>query len=216
MDITPTPTQANPAQPTRSGRTKDYVAVDDVGTFSYYPSETALIQGFEYVQEAASIVDRDGNTFRLALDADRRLRLGPSFGPVEFHWLRQAWSHEQRVHPRDHPLRRFYPAGRGALLSGLFETLQLEHGTVPTPVPWTLILGGAESHPGTLKDVDGRLARQDQLEHARVQDPFGHTYRPVRHGARRMFAHAADFTYYYVEVSKPADSRHPAKAIGMA
>lgn len=216
MDITPPPMQANPAFPARSGRTKDYVAVDDVGTFSYYPSETALIQGFEYVQEAASIVDRDGNTFRLALDADRHLRLGPSFGPVDFHWLGQAWSHEQRRHPRDHPLRRFYPAGREAVLSGLFETLQLELGTDSTPVPWTLILDGTESNPSTLKDVDGRLAHRDQLEHARVQDPFGHTYRPVRHGSRRMFAHAADFTHYYVEVSRPADSRHPAKAIGMA
>jgi hypothetical protein len=210
MDIIPTPMQANPALPTRSGRTKDFVAVDDVGTFTYCPSETALIQGFEYVQEAASIVDRDGNTFGLALDADRQLRLGPSFGPVEFHWLRQAWSHEQRRHPRDHPLRRFYPAGREALLSGLFETLQLEHGTDPTPGPWTLLLDGTESHPSTLKDVDGRLAHRDQLENALVHDPFGHSYRPVRHGARRLFAHATDFIYYYVEVSTPADGRRPA------
>lgn len=210
MDIIPTPMQANPALPTGAGRTKDYVAVDDVGMFSYHPSETALIQGFEYIQEAACIVDRDGNTFRLTLDADRQLRLGPSFGPVEFHWLRDAWSSEQRRHPRGHPLRRFYPAAREALLSGLFETLQLEHGTDPTPVPWTLLLDGTESHPSTLKDVDGRLAHRDRLENALVQDPFGHSYRPVRHGARRMLPNAADLTYYYVEVSKPADGGHPA------
>ena len=209
MDIIPTPMEANPALPTGSRRTKDYVAVDDVGMFSYHPSEIALIQSFEYIQEAACIVDRDGNTFRLALDANRQLRLGPPFGPFEFHSFRQAWSHEQRRHPRDHPLRRFFPAGREALLSGLFETLQLEHGTGPTPVPWTLLLDGTESHPSSLKDVDGWLAHRDQLKHALVQDPFGHSYRPVRHGARRMFAHAADFTYYYVEVAKPADGRHP-------
>ena len=31
------------------------------------------------------------SAYRLALDPNRHLILGPSHGPVEFHWLRHAW-----------------------------------------------------------------------------------------------------------------------------
>ncbi len=108
-------------------RPNDYVVVDDVGDFTYYPSEAAMLEDFEYVDEAACILDRAGNDYRLTLDKDRNLRLGPSFGPVEFNWLRQAWTNNRHRNLQAHRLQRFYPTTPEALLAGLFEMLYLEH-----------------------------------------------------------------------------------------
>ena len=201
MNPTPTPTHAAPAGPEeRAGHPADYVTVDDGGSFSYHPSRTALLAGFEYIDEAACIIDRTGTTFDLAMDADRHLRLGPSFGPVELHWLRKAWLDEQRRHPRDHPLHRFYPSAKDAVLAEVFEILELERG--PVSAPWTLIIDGKVSHPATLPDVGRQLAGNKHLAHIFVEDPFGHTYRPIRHRMHAMFPLERGY-FYYVEIPKP-------------
>ena len=82
MDATP------PPRPSDAG--KDFVVVEDSGDFSYYRSREALLADFEYVGEAPCIMDRSAVTYRLELDENRHLRMGPPLGSVEFHWLRQA------------------------------------------------------------------------------------------------------------------------------
>lgn len=181
--------------------TADFVAVDDCGMFSYHPSGDAVVGAFEYAGEETCILDRKGNYFRLALDPDRRLYIRPSFGTVEFHWLRQAWSNIQRLKLENYRLRRFQAPGRAGLLAGLFETLQLEAGTGPNPVAWTLSLDSGESHPASLRDIDRCLASRRELDHVLIQDPFGHLYRPVRHGAHRFLSSAAGFICY-IEVPR--------------
>ncbi|WAH95288.1 hypothetical protein [Arthrobacter sp. MMS18-M83] len=186
-------------------RPKDYVVVDDIGEFTYYPSETAMLEDLEYVDEAACILDRAGHDYRLTLDKDRNLCLGPSLGPVEFGWLRQAWTSNQHRTPQAHRLHRFFPATREALLTGLFETLSLERGTRESDT-WVLDVDGEETRPATLKEVDGFLAGLDHLERATVHDPFGHDYRPVRHATHRFRALGAG-AIYYVEIDPHAPNR---------
>lgn len=77
--------------PARAGATREIADVDDGGQFSYYRSEQDLLAAFEYVEDAACIIDRRGTACRLALDQHRHLILGPSRGLVEYHWLRHAW-----------------------------------------------------------------------------------------------------------------------------
>ncbi|GAB2723749.1 hypothetical protein ACX801_16760 [Arthrobacter bambusae] len=178
---------------------KDYVVVDDIGEFTYYPSKTAMLEDLEYVEEAACILDRAGNDCRLALDKDRNLSLGPSFGPVEFSWLRQAWMNNRHRNLQAHRLQRFFPATREALVPELFETLTLERPRSANGTPWVLEVGGEETHPATLRDIDGLLAGLDHLEQATVRDPFGHEYRPVRHQTHRHLAPGAG-SIYYVEI----------------
>ncbi|MHC6222868.1 hypothetical protein [Arthrobacter sp. MMS24-S77] len=180
-------------------RPKDYVVVDDLGDFTYYPSEATMLEDLEYVDEAASILDRAGNDFRLTLEEDRKLRLGSSFGRVEFTWLRQAWMNDRRRDPRAHRLLRLYPTTLDALLAGIFETLTLELVTQTASSTWVLDVGGEETHPATLKDVDGLLSRLDHLELATVRDPFGHDYRPVRRAAH-PFRSLRVGAIYYVEI----------------
>ncbi|MFK4298271.1 hypothetical protein ABH924_003439 [Arthrobacter sp. GAS37] len=181
-------------------RPKDYVVVDDIGEFIYYPSEPAMLEDLEYVDEAACVLDREGNDCRLTLDKDRNLCLGPSFGPVEFSWLRQAWMNDRHRNLPAHRLQRFFPATREALVAELFETLTLERARNANGTPWVLRVGGEETHPATLRDVDGLLAGLDHLEQATVRDPFGHEYRPVRHQTHRHLAPGAG-SIYYVEIS---------------
>jgi hypothetical protein len=182
----------------RDGNARDFVAVDDSGDFSYYRSEQDLMAAFEYVEEAACIIDRSGGAYRLALDPDRHLILGPSRGPVEFHWLRQAWQAAQRVHMDEHRLRRFYPITGDEVVSGLFETLALERGTEPAEGRWALDIDGIALSRYNLEEVDRRLADQARLEHTHVQDPFGHTYRPIRH-RKHWYLPAAAGVILYVE-----------------
>lgn len=177
-------------------RPKDYVVVDDIGEFTYYPSEAAMLEDIEYVDEAACVLDRGGNDCRLTFDKDRNLSLGPSFGPVEFNWLRQAWMKNQHRNLHAHRLQRFHPENRETLLAELFETLSLERASKANGTPWILDVGGEETHPATLRDVDGLLSGLDHLEEARVRDPFGHEYRPVRHATHRFLAPGAGFIYY--------------------
>lgn len=99
----------------------------------------------------------------------------------------------------EHRLRRFYPETPDTLLSDLFETLALEHGTEPATEPWTLDIDGITTRQHTLQDVDRHLSRQDLLENVRVRDPFGHIYRPVRHRKHRYLPSAAG-VILYVEV----------------
>jgi hypothetical protein len=181
-------------------RPKDYVVVDDIGEFTYYPSETAMLEDLEYVDEAACVLDRAGKDCRLTLDKDRNLGLGPSFGLVEFSWLRQAWMNNRHRNLPAHRLQRFYPVSREALVAELFETLTLERARSATGTPWVLDVGGEETHPATLRDVDGLLAGLDHLEQATVRDPFGHEYRPIRHQTHRLFAPSAG-SIYYVEIN---------------
>ncbi|MGO4858654.1 hypothetical protein [Arthrobacter sp. 2MCAF14] len=180
-------------------RPKDYVVVDDIAEFTYYPSEAAMLEDLEYVDEAACVLDREGNDCRLTLDKDRNLRLGPSFGLVEFSWLRQAWMNNRHRNLQAHRLQRFYPTTLEALLAGLFETVALERARSAAGTPWVLNLGGEETHPATLREVDGLLAGLDHLEQATVRDPFGHEYRPVRHQTHRHLAPGAG-SIYYVEI----------------
>lgn len=171
-------------QPVHTG---GFVAVDDAAEFTFYPTSAALVGDFEYTAQAICIVGRDGSGYRLVMSGERHLSLGTALGPVDFSWLRQAWLKAQRGNPKEYPLRRFYPAGREALLASLFETLYLEHAL--EPVAWNLVVDGSETHPVTLADIDGRLADRHVLEHARVQDPFGHLYRPVRVPGRHVQTH---------------------------
>lgn len=171
----------------QAGQHGGYVAVDDAGEFRLYPTPAALLNDFEYVGQASCIVGRDGSGFRLMLEANRALGLATALGPVDFSWLRQAWLKAQRHNPSEYPLRRFYPAGRETLLACMFETLYLEHAM--EPVRWNCVLNGEETHPVSLQDIDGRLTSKSLVERARVQDPFGHLYRPVRVPARGARGH---------------------------
>lgn len=190
-------TASGTATPTPSAA--DYVVVEEGGGVSYYASEAAMLQDFEYVDEAACIVDRSGNTFRLALDAAGNLRLGPSFGPVEAHWLRETWTTAQHRNLQEHPLQRLYAASREALLSGLFETLTLERGKTEAPALWAVDIGAETTHPATLSKVDDLLKGRDSLKGVLVQDPYGHVYRPIRRGAHTPFPLGVGFLCY-VEV----------------
>lgn len=177
----------------------DYVVVDELGDFTYYPSKTAMLKDLEYVDEAASILDRAGNNFHLTLEEGRKLNLGSSFGRVEFTWLRQTWITDRRREPQAHRLLRLYPTTLDALLAGIFETLTLELASSATSSPWLVEVGGEETRPATLRDVDALLARLDHLERVTVRDPFGHGYRPIRHSPHRLRAPGAG-KIYYVEI----------------
>jgi len=203
MNTTSLPTQDTPGLPARAGIARDFVAVDDSGDFSYHRSAQDLLTAFEYVGEAACIIDRSGCAYRLALDPNHHLILGPSRGPVEFHWLRHAWMNAQNAHPEGHRLRRFYPVSRDEVVTDLFETLALEHGTAPTEGTWSLDIDGLASHPSGMADIDRRLGHQDLLAHAHVTDPFGHLYRPARH-RRHWYLPAAAGFILYIEVPAPA------------
>lgn len=189
--------------PDRAGDAQDFVAVDESGDFSYHHSEQDLLSAFEYVGEAACIIDRSGRGYRLALDSNRHLVLGASFGPVEFHWLRQVWLDAQNAYPERHRLRRFFPLSRNAVVADLFETLVLEHGPEPAAGSWSLEVSGVTSHPTGLADIDRRLGHQDLPGHVHVKDPFGHVYRPMRHRRHWYLPAAAGFNLY-VEVPAPA------------
>ena len=199
METTPRPTPRVPGVPAPAGGARDFVAVDDSGAFSYHESEPVLIAAFEYVGEASCIIDRAGNSYDLALDPNRHLILGPAHGPAEFHWLRHALADAQKVHTEEHRLRRFYPDTPDELLSDLFETLTLEHGTEPATGLWSLDIDGNTIRRHTLQDVDRRLLRQEQLENVRVRDPFGHVYRPVRH-RKHWYLPASAGVILYIEV----------------
>lgn len=189
--------------PVTGGTNRDFIAVDDSGDFSYHRSEGELLAAFEYVGEAACIIDRSGGAYRLVLDANRHLILGPALGPVEFHWLRHAWRDAQNAHPEGHRLRRFYPVTRDEVISDMFETLALERGTEPAEGAWFLDIDGLASRPSGLAEIDRRLARQKPLEHIHLKDPFGHTYRPARH-RNQWYLPAAAASILYIEVPAPA------------
>lgn len=176
---------------------RDFVSVDDGGDFTYHPSAAALLRDYEYIGEAICIVDRAGNAYRLRLDENHQLYLGSSLGVVDFSWLRQAALRAEHRNLREHPLRRYYPASKEALLNGLFETLYLEHS--PDPMPWSLTVDGTELHPATLRDIDRRLAGRDHLEGAMVRDPFGHVYRAVRVPTHRRLVPAGSICYVEVQ-----------------
>lgn len=179
----------------------DYVVVDDVGDFAYYPSEGAMLRDLEYVQEASCILDRMANGYRLLLDDDRVLRKGPSLGPVDFHWLSRAWAECQRRHQRAHRLHRFYFGSLESLLAGLFEILYLEGAAHGASSAWTLEVGGETTHPVSLREVDGILSGVDHLERATVHDPFGHGYRPIRQASRWSLTPAGK-PIHYVEIPR--------------
>ena len=187
---------------------EDYVVVDELGDFTYYPSKTAMLEDLEYVDEAASILDRAGNNFHLTLEEGRKLTLGSSFGRVEFTWLRQSWITDRRREPKAHRLLRLYPTTLDALLAGIFETLSLELASGATGSPWVLDVAGKETHPATLREIDGLLARLDHLERVTVRDPFGHGYRPTRHATHRLHAPGAGAIYYVEMEPHPGEAGH--------
>lgn len=196
MNTVPRKQPETPGFPVRAGDSRDFVAVDDSGDFSYHRSERVLMTAFEYVGEAACIIDRGGGAYRLALDKNRHLMLGPSHGPVEFHWLRQAWLDAQNAHPEEHRLRRFFPITTEEVVTDLFETLSLEHGPAPAGGTWALEINGIASHPTSLEDIDRLLAHQDHRGHVQVTDPFGHNYRPLRHRRHWYLPAVAGFNLY--------------------
>ncbi|MFE4543486.1 hypothetical protein [Arthrobacter sp. NPDC056727] len=204
MNTTPRTEDASGFAPA-PGAVRDFVAVDESGEFSYHRSEQDLVAAFEYTAEAACIMDRSGAGYRLELGPNRHLVLGPARGPVEFHWLRQAWLDAQSTHPEMYRLRRFFPPTREAVVQDVFETLSLEHGPEPAEGSWSLGLNGAASYPANLPDIDSWLARQDRLEHVLVKDPFGHCYRPSRHRGH-WYLPAQTGLILYVEVPAPAAS----------
>ena len=206
METTPRPLPRIPGVPAPTGGASDFVAVDDGGEFSYHESESALMAAFEYVGEASCIIDRAGNSYDLALDPNRHLVLGPTYGPVEFHWLRHAWLDAQNAHPEGHRLRRFYPLTREEVVSDLFETLALERGTEPVEGAWSLEIDGVASHPSGMADIDRRLGHHELLEHAHVTDPFGHLYRPARH-RRHWYLPATAGFILYIEIPAAAATR---------
>jgi hypothetical protein len=206
MNTTPRRQPDTLGLPARAGDARDFIAVDDSGDFSYHRSEQDLMTAFEYVGEAACIIDRSGSAYRLALDPNRRLILGPSIGPVEFHWLRHAWMDAQNAHPEGHRLRRFYPITKDEVVSDLFETLALEHGPETAEGSWFLDINDVASHPSNLKDIDRLLTHQDLLkQRVRVKDPFGHTYRPLRR-RRHWYLRASAGSNLYIEIPAPAAS----------
>ena len=194
MDATP------PPRPSDSG--KEFVVVEDSGDFSYYRSREALLADFEYVGEAPCIIDRSATTYRLELDENRHLRLGPPLGSVEFHWLRQALAEARDVHPESHRLQRVDPVGLAGLVAGLFETLQLERGTDAELGLWSLDIDGLATRRNALADVDRLLAGNDRLDSVLVTDPFGHQYRPVWHAKHRHLGHAGFLSYVEVPVRR--------------
>lgn len=205
MNTTPHQQTAVAGRPAPVREPRDFIAVDDGGEFSFHRSEQDLLAAFEYVGEAVCIIDRNGSAYRLALDPGRHLILAPSLGPVEFHWLRQAWMDAQNAHPESHRLRRFFPISLEQVVSALFETLTLEHGPEAAAGSWSLEINGVASHPANLEDIDRLLAHQDLTKHVRVKDPFGHTYRPVRHRRHWYLPELAGFNLY-VEIPAPAAS----------
>ncbi|MET3921620.1 hypothetical protein [Arthrobacter sp. UYEF20] len=204
MDATSRSQPDQPRGPAPVNGPRDFVAVDDSGAFSYYPSEQDLVAAFEYVAEAACILDRSGKSYDLALDRNRHLILGKDHGPVEFHWLLRALTDAREIHPEEHRLRRRYPAMLNALVSGLFETLELSQGYSRAPGPWTFDIAGITVRRSSLWDVDQRLAAEAQLDGIRVKDPLGHTYRPVRHRRHRFLP---DRTGYITYEEMPAGTR---------
>lgn len=194
MDATP------PPRP--SGASGDFVVVEDSGEFSYYRSREALLADFEYVGEAPCIIDRGATTYRLELDKNRHLRLGPPLGSVEFHWLRQALAEARDVHPESHRLQRVDPVGLAGLVAGLFETLQLERGTDVELGLWSLDIDGLATRRNALADVDRLLAGNNRLDTVLVTDPFGHQYRPVWHPKHRHLGHAGFFSYVEVPAGR--------------
>ena len=190
MDATPPPLP--------SGASGDFVVVEDSGEFSYYRSPEALLADFEYVGEAPCIIDRGATTYRLELDKNRHLRLGPPLGSVEFHWLRQALAAAREVHPESHRLQRVDPGGLAGLVAGLFETLQLERGTGVELGLWSLDIDGLATRRNALADVDRLLAGNNRLDTVLVTDPFGHQYCPVWHPKHRHLGHAGYFSYVEV------------------
>jgi hypothetical protein len=193
-----------PPRPSPGG---DFVVVEDSGEFSYYASVNALLADFEYVGEATCIIDRSAAAYRLELDGNRHLRLGPPLGSVEFHWLRQALADARQVHPEGHRLQRTETAGLAELVAGLFETLQLERGTDDGPGLWSLEIDGLSTRRNALADVDLLLAGNIRLESVRVTDPFGHQYRPEWHRKHRHLGHAGFLSYIEMPVRRRTPRR---------
>jgi hypothetical protein len=200
MDATPPRPDAGGPGPTppAGGAGGDFVVVEDSGEFSYYRSQGELLADLEYVGEAPCIIDRNARTYRLELDENRHLRMGPPLGQVEFHWLRQALADAREVHPDRHRLQRADAPGLADLVAGLFETLQLERGTDADLGLWGLEIDGLSTRRSALADVDRLLAGNERLDTVRVMDPFGHLYRPVWHPKHRHLGHAGFLTYVEV------------------
>jgi hypothetical protein len=193
-----------PPRPSPGG---DFVVVEDSGEFSYYASVDALLADLEYVGEATCIIDRSATAYRLELDGNRHLRLGPPLGAVEFHWLRQALADARQMHPAGHRLQRAETAGLAELVAGLFETLQLEHGTDPDLGLWSLEIDGLSTRRNVLADVDLLLAGNAALESVRVTDPFGHQYRPEWHRKHRHLGHGGFLSYIEIPVRRRSPGR---------
>ena len=189
-------TQDTSGRPAGVDAARDFVAVDESGEFSYHRSEQDLMAAFEYVGEAACIVDRRGSAYRLALDPHRHLILGHALGPVEFHWLRQAWLDAQNAHPEIHRLRRFFPLTTQGVVLDVFETLTLEHGPERAGGSWSLDMDGVASKTTSLEDIDHQLAHMVRLDQVHVRDPFGHIYRPLRHRRHWYLPATARFNLY--------------------
>lgn len=191
--------------PAFADRPGDFVVVDESGNFAYHRSEQDLLGAFEYIGEATSVINRDGTCFRLALDLSRHLVLGPALGPVEYHWLRDAWQAAQKMYIEDHRLQRFYAETQVQLLQDLFETLVLEHSKDSPADPWVVDIAGASMSLQNLEEVDRLLSGPVQLEQAKVQDPFKRAYRPVRY-RKHWYLPASVGFILYVEIPRMVPS----------
>jgi|GEM_PF-893990 len=176
----------------------DFIAVNDTGGFSYHRTEQDLIEAFEYIGEATCIIDRAGIQYRLVLGPNRRPMLGQGLGPIDHHWLQEAWPKALKTSGSTYRLRRFRTGNPKEMLSDLFETLSIAHGEKAAE-PWILIIDGSETPTKDLAQIDRLLTEQRQLRNVTVKDPFGHSYRPVRH-PRHWFQPFTPAFIYYVEV----------------
>lgn len=174
----------------------DFVSFDDSGEFQYHHSAQALLSSFDYPAEIVCAVDREGIAHGIMLGESRESRMGRPLGRVDFHWLRQSWLRTQQLRPQSYPLHRLPPASTFSLLNGMFEALQLEARPCRYALPWTIQTPDQVSHPHDLAAVDKALAELGDLEQVSVQDPFGHSYRPVRHQTHRFLAPAAGYICY--------------------
>ncbi|MFP3579035.1 hypothetical protein [Arthrobacter sp. fls2-241-R2A-200] len=155
-----------------------FLSIDDEGDFAYHQSEEAMLASFEYVSEAACIIDPAGTQYRLSLDSARRLRLSPGLGKVDGSWLKQAWFTALRTHSQEHRVRRLLPTDPDAMLAELLEVLALEQGIREPGASWRITAAGVTEMAPTMAEVDRRMSELRHHEGLRVQDPRGHIYRP--------------------------------------
>ncbi|MBT1001372.1 hypothetical protein KIH31_02045 [Paenarthrobacter sp. DKR-5] len=167
---------------------RDFIVVDDGGSFGYAASEAELLSQLEYPEEAACVVDRSGNNFDLEEVPDGGLRLAPSIGRADLEWLRRVWHTAQQRNPADYPLVRPLPDSDEGFLRELFAVLRLSSGGPDAAAHlggfWVVNDGGSTSSTASLNDMLELLAGQRHTESTSVEGPDRRRYRVERERRR--------------------------------